>query len=49
MSPFPALTTNKRKYKDAILAKRGEVEKFTAKLEDIPIAEMLGTEAKDRD
>ena len=34
-------------YKDAILAKRGEVEKFTAKIKDIPIAEMLGTEAKE--
>ncbi len=33
-------------YKDAVLAKRGEVEKFTGKLKDIPIAEMLGGEAK---
>lgn len=33
-------------YKDAVLAKRGEVEKFTGKLKDIPIAEMLGSEAK---
>lgn len=35
------------KYKDAILAKRGEVEKFAAKLKGIPIAEKLGTEAKE--
>ncbi len=35
------------KYKDAILAKQGEVEKFTGKLKDIPITEMLGTEAKE--
>ena len=34
-------------YKDAVLAKKGEVEKFTAKLKDIPIAEMLGSEAKE--
>ena len=33
-------------YKDAVLAKRGEVEKFTGELKDIPIAEMLGSEAK---
>ena len=35
------------KYKDAILARRGEVEKFTAQLKGIPIAEKLGTEAKE--
>lgn len=34
-------------YKDAILDKRGEVEKFTAKLKDIPFTEMLGSEAKE--
>ncbi len=35
------------KYKDAILAKRGEVDKFTAKLKDIPATELLGAEAKE--
>ena len=34
------------KYKDAIMAKQGEVEKITAQLKKIPIAEMLGEEAK---
>ena len=32
-------------YKDAILAKKAEVEKFTGKLKDIHITEKLGTEA----
>jgi len=35
------------KYKDAIVAKRGEVEKLAAKLSGIPIAEKLGTQAKE--
>ena len=35
------------KYKDAITAKKGEVEKFAAKLKEIPITEKLGTEAKE--
>lgn len=35
------------KYRDAIVAKSGEVEKFTAKLKEIPITEKLGTEAKE--
>lgn len=35
------------KYKEAILAKQREVEKFTGKLKDIPIAKMLGSEAKE--
>ena len=34
-------------YKDAISAKKGEIEKVTAKLKGIPIAEMLGGEAKE--
>lgn len=34
------------KYKDAILAKQGEVAKITARLKDIPVTEMLGDEAK---
>lgn len=35
------------KYKDAIMARKGEIKKFAAKLKDIPIAEKLGTEAKE--
>jgi uncharacterized coiled-coil DUF342 family protein len=35
------------KYKDAIMAKKAEVEKLTTKLEDIPATEMLGDEAKE--
>ena len=34
------------KYKDAIVAKKGEVEKFTGELKDIPLTKMLGEEAK---
>ena len=34
-------------YKDAILAQKTEVEKFAAKLKDIPVTKMLSTEAKD--
>jgi len=33
-------------YKDAITAKKGEVEKIAAKLKDIPVTEMLGKEAQ---
>jgi len=34
-------------YKEAVEAKKGEVEKLTAKLKDIPVTEMLGEEAKE--
>lgn len=34
-------------YKDAIMAKKGEVEKIAAKLKEIPVKEMLGSEAKE--
>jgi hypothetical protein len=33
-------------YKDAIEAKKGDVEKITAKLKEIPITQILGDEAK---
>ena len=33
-------------YMDAALAKKGEIEKLTAKLKEIPIAQMAGDEAK---
>jgi uncharacterized coiled-coil DUF342 family protein len=33
-------------YKDAIVAKKAEIEKVTAKLKAIPLTEQLGTEAK---
>lgn len=33
-------------YKETIEAKRGELEKITAKLGEIPLAEVLGQEAK---
>ena len=35
------------KYKDAIMAKKTEVEEFTGKLKDIPVTQMLGKEAKE--
>ena len=35
------------KYKDAIVAKQGDMEKLAAKLKEIPLTEMLGEEAKD--
>jgi PBP1b-binding outer membrane lipoprotein LpoB len=35
-----------KKYMDAAVAKKGEIEKLTAKLKDIPIAQMAGDEAK---
>ena len=34
-------------YKEAIAAKKGDLEKLTAKLKDIPVTEMLGDEAKE--
>jgi len=34
------------KYKDAVTAKAGEIDKLTAKLKEIPVAEALGKEAK---
>jgi hypothetical protein len=34
------------KYKEAILAKQGEIGKLTDKIKEIPIAEALGQEAK---
>ena len=34
-------------YKDAILAKKQDVEKLATKLKEIPITDMLGQEAKD--
>jgi hypothetical protein len=34
------------KYKEAILAKQGDLEKLAAKIKEIPITEALGQEAK---
>jgi len=34
-------------YKEAIVAKKGEVEKVAGKIKDIPVAKMLGDEAKE--
>ena len=34
-------------YKDAVMAKKGEIEKVAGKLKDIPVAKMLGDEAKE--
>ena len=34
------------KYKDAIVAKKAEIEKIAAKVKEIPIAEQMGAEAK---
>lgn len=34
-------------YREAIVAKKGDVEKLAAKLKEIPVAEMLGAEAKE--
>ena len=34
-------------YKEAIAAKKGELEKLTAKLKDIPATELLSKEAKE--
>jgi PBP1b-binding outer membrane lipoprotein LpoB len=33
-------------YKEAIVAKKGEVEKIAAKLKEIPVTELLGEKAK---
>jgi hypothetical protein len=33
-------------YKEAVEAKKSEIEKLTVKLKDIPVTEMLGAEAK---
>ena len=33
-------------YKDAIVAKKAEIEKVTAKLKEIPVTEQIGAEAK---
>jgi len=35
-----------QQYKNALVAKKAEVDKLTAKVKDIPIAEALGEEAK---
>ena len=34
------------RYKEALTTKTGELERITAKLKDIPMAEMVGEEAK---
>jgi predicted nucleic acid-binding Zn-ribbon protein len=34
-------------YKNAIVAKKGDIEKVTAKLKDVPVTELLSKEAKD--
>lgn len=34
------------KYKDAIEAKKADIEKITAKLKEIPVTQMLGEESK---
>ena len=41
-----ALRSMAMAYKDAITAKKADIEKITAKLKDIPVAQMLGEEAK---
>ena len=40
------LRTMAMNYKEAITAKKGEVDKIIAKLKEIPLTEMLGEEAK---
>lgn len=40
------LQATAKKYMDAAVAKKGEIEKLTAKLKEIPIAQMAGDEAK---
>ena len=40
------LRTVAMRYKEAVTAKKGELEKITAKLKEIPVTEMLGEEAK---
>jgi hypothetical protein len=39
------LKTMATKYKDAIVAKKADVEKVAAKLKDIPLADLMGKEA----
>ena len=41
-----SLKATAQKYKEAILAKQGEIEKMAARIKEIPIAEALGEEAK---
>jgi predicted nucleic acid-binding Zn-ribbon protein len=41
------LRTMAEAYKNAIVAKKGDIEKVTAKLKEIPATELLGQEAKD--
>jgi uncharacterized lipoprotein YehR (DUF1307 family) len=40
------LKTKAIEYKDAIVAKKAEIEKVAAKLKEIPVTEQLGAEAK---
>jgi uncharacterized lipoprotein YehR (DUF1307 family) len=40
------LRTMAQQYKSALVAKKAEVDKLTAKIKDIPIAQALGEEAK---
>jgi ABC-type transporter Mla subunit MlaD len=40
------LRTKAMEYKDAIVAKKAELGKLTAKLKEIPLAQQLGAEAK---
>ncbi len=40
------LRSKAMEYKNAIVAKRAELEKLTAKLKEIPLAQQLGAEAK---
>ena len=35
------------KYRDAIVAKKDDITKFTSKLKDIPVTDLLDTEAKE--
>jgi uncharacterized coiled-coil DUF342 family protein len=40
------LRTAAMSYKEAITAQKGELEKIVAKLKEVPVAEMMGEEAK---
>jgi peptidoglycan hydrolase CwlO-like protein len=40
------LRSTAMEYQEAIVAKKGDIEKLTAKLKDIPLAELMGEEAK---
>jgi hypothetical protein len=42
----PDLQAWAKTYRDAIVAKKAEVEKVAARVKEIPLAEMLGEEAK---